>query len=70
MNGRDVDIVVDSYLFLSFILNCLLSGLGYDFGTISVIKLTVSPNYLAGDSAIMICFFSEWLFAWINFMNR
>jgi hypothetical protein len=46
VDGRDVDVVVDGYLFRSFVLNSLLGGLSNDFGAVSVVQLAVTANYL------------------------
>ena len=71
MDGRNVDVVIYGYLLITFILNGLLCSLGYDFWTISMIELTISPDYLARDSSVMIGFFGKRrLFTWIDFMNR
>ena len=58
MNSCDVDIVVNRYLLCSFVLNGLLGGLCDDFGSVSMIVLSVYANNLAGDSSILIGFLS------------
>jgi len=46
MDGRDVDIVVNRYLFCAFFFNGLLGCLSYNFWAISMVVLTVSVDDL------------------------
>jgi hypothetical protein len=68
VNGCDVDVVVDGHVLRAFV-NCLLCCLINYFRAICVIHLSVSANYLAGDSSVVICLFSERLFTRINFVD-
>ena len=68
MNGCDVDVVVDGHVLRAFV-DCLLCCLINYFWAICVINLSVSTNYLARDSSVVICFFGERLFTRINFVD-